>query len=111
MTRFLLIYLFLFMGAPSFSQQHFNNKLWYFGFHAAVSFNTNPPSGLGNSAMLQEEGCATMCDINGNLLFYTNGINVWNRNHQIMSNGSGLYGHQSSTQAALIVPLPGSDHI
>ncbi|MGO8056139.1 hypothetical protein, partial [Rhizobium leguminosarum] len=57
------------------------------------------------------EGVATQSDKNGNLLFYTNGIDVWNRNHEIMPNGTGLFGSQTSTQSGIIVPQPGSDSI
>ena len=58
--------------------------------------------------MITGEGCATMSDPRtGELLFYTNGIQVWNRQHQVMPNGSGLLSDRSSSQAALIVPFPG----
>jgi len=57
------------------------------------------------------EGCATISDTAGNLLFYTNGLTVWNKNHQVMENGSGLLGRESSTQGALIVPWPENDSL
>ncbi len=55
-----------------------------------------------------KEGCATICDKNGNLLFYTNGITVYNRNHQVMLNGTGLASHISALQSSIIVPWPGN---
>lgn len=85
--------------------------VWYFGQNAGIDFNTIPPTPLTNSAMDTEEGCATICDTSGNLLFYTNGEKIWNKNHQIMENGNGLLGHWSSTQSSLIVPLPKSDSL
>jgi len=85
-----------------------NSKYWYFGNQAAVAFESNGPVALTNSAMNQVEGVATMSDANGNLLFYTNGITIYNRNHQIMENGSGLLSHSSNTQAAFVVPFPGN---
>jgi gliding motility-associated-like protein len=45
----------------------------------------------------------------GNLLFYTNGVTVWNKNHEVMPNGDELLGNVSSTQSALIVKKPGLD--
>jgi hypothetical protein len=61
--------------------------------------------------MYQFEGSASISDASGNLLFYTDGITVWNKNNSVMVNGTGLYAGSSSTQAALIVPLPGSSTI
>jgi len=57
------------------------------------------------------EGCSVLSDSNGALLFYTVGRTVWNKFHQVMKNGTGLPGHSSSTQSALIVPKPGSEYI
>lgn len=85
-----------------------NSKHWYFGNQAAVVFESNGPVALTNSAMSQFEGVATMSDANGNLLFYTNGITIYNRNHQIMQNGDGLLSNNSNTQAAFVVPFPGN---
>lgn len=101
-------YLFLFVisGYFIFSQNEANN--WYFGNQAALSFSSNPPTLLLSSAMNAGEGCASVSDGGGNLLFYSNGVNVWNNNHSIMANGSGLLGNVSSSQAVLIVKQPGS---
>ena len=41
------------------------------------------------------------------LLFYTNGETVWDRNPTAIPNGTGLMGHFSSSQSALVVPVPG----
>src|SRR5690606_20622744 len=42
------------------------------------------------------------------LLFYTDGSTVWNANHVVMPNGTGLLGNSSSAQSAIIIPKPGS---
>jgi len=83
--------------------------VWYFGNKAGIDFNsgTNPVA-LFDGQMETFEGCATLCDDFGTLLFYTDGINIWNRDHQIMPNGTGLLGDSSSTQSGIIVPVPGS---
>jgi uncharacterized repeat protein (TIGR01451 family) len=58
------------------------------------------------------DGSATVSDRRtGNLLFYTDGLSIWNARHQVMPNGMGLLGHNSSTQTALIVPVPGDDSL
>lgn len=83
--------------------------VWYFGNKAGIDFNsgTNPVA-LFDGQMETFEGCATLCDDFGTLLFYTDGISIWNRDHQIMPNGTGLLGDSSSTQSGIIVPIPGS---
>ncbi len=83
--------------------------IWYFGNKAGINFNLGVnPVNLNNSQMQTFEGCATLCNSFGNLLFYTDGIKVWNRNHSEMPNGTGLFGDSSSTQSAIIVPIPDS---
>jgi gliding motility-associated-like protein len=108
MKNFLSI-IFLLFPFVSINAQQANN--WYFGDHAAVSFSTGSPLFLNNSQMQSVEGVATISDGNGSLLFYTNGITVWNKLHQQMVNGFGLNGHQSSTQSGVIVPHPYNDSI
>ncbi|WP_277926297.1 T9SS type B sorting domain-containing protein [Aestuariivivens sediminicola] len=81
---------------------------WYFGEFAGLNFNNGDPVPLLDGKLATSEGCATISDSNGNLLFYTNGVTVWDRRHEVMPNGTGLLGHSSSTESALIVPKPGS---
>lgn len=93
--------------------QDLTNNNWYFGQKAGLNFATAPPTALSNSAMQQVEGCATISDkVTGQLLFYTNGVNVWDSTHTIMSNSISpvLSGHQSSGQSAIIVPHPGNSN-
>lgn len=85
--------------------------IWYFGKNAGLDFRSGAPVPLTDGALNTEEGCASISDPNGNILFYTDGIRVWNRNHQVMPNGTNLGGHRSSTQSAIIVPSPGSTTI
>lgn len=85
--------------------------IWYFGQNAGIDFNTNPPTPLTNGAMNTVEGCATISDTNGNLLFYTNGEKIWNKNHQIMDNGDGLLGSWDATQSSIIIPQPDNDSL
>ncbi|MGB3947815.1 MAG: PKD domain-containing protein [Bacteroidia bacterium] len=83
-------------------------NIWYFGTNAGLSFNTNPPTPLTNGQLATFEGCASIADKNGDLVFYTDGITVWNKNHVAMTNGTGLLGNPSATQSAIIVPYPGT---
>ncbi|WP_452602772.1 T9SS type B sorting domain-containing protein [Pontimicrobium sp. MEBiC06410] len=81
-------------------------NIWYFGENAGLDFNSGMPVPLLDGALNTEEGCATIADTSGNLLFYTDGVTVWNRNHTVMLNGTGLNGDVSSTHSAIIVPKP-----
>ncbi|QKG52290.1 YncE family protein [Hymenobacter sp. BRD67] len=85
--------------------------LWYFGRQAGLSFASGTPTPLLDGAMTTYEGCATATTRRGELLFYTDGQTVWNRQHQPMPSGRHLMGSGSSTQSALIVPDPGSGNI
>jgi hypothetical protein len=84
---------------------------WYFGSNAAMDFSSGVPEVLYNSVMYQYEGSSSIADENGELLFYTDGLTVWNKEHEVMQNGSGLLGDASSTQSSLVVPKPYSDSI
>lgn len=81
---------------------------WYFGEQAGITFSTTPPLAVTGGALNTREGCATISNSDGDLLFYTDGSLVYNRNNQTMPHGVNLYGHSSSTQSAIIVPRPGS---
>jgi large repetitive protein len=85
---------------------------WYFGDKIGLDFSSGTPVVDTNGQMTVLEGNATISDTNGNLLFYTNGKTVWNRNHVIMMNGTGLgVGLVSSPRdCAVIIPSPSSDN-
>ena len=79
---------------------------WFFGENAGVDFSSGSPVADTAGSLNTIEGCATISDVAGNLLFYTDGTTVWNRNHLIMPTGNGLFGNASSSQSAIIVPKP-----
>lgn len=107
--RKLLFVLILFYGATCLSQGEAN--VWYFGENAGLDFNNGAPVAITNGQLVTDEGCATISNATGQLLFYTDGVTVYNRNHSIMLNGTGLLGHASSTQSATIIPQPGTTHL
>ena len=80
---------------------------WYFGDSAGIHFTPSGPVADANGAISTSEGCASISDNSGNLLFYTDGTSVYNNQHTVMPNGTGLLGNPSSTQSAIIVPRPG----
>jgi gliding motility-associated-like protein len=101
----------VFIVSINFGTSQNQVKKWYFGGYAALDFATNPPTALTNGSLTTWEGCSSIADASGNLLFYTNGIRIWNKAHTIMANGSGLLGDNSSAQSALIVKQPGSNSL
>lgn len=83
-------------------------NIWYFGLEAGINFNTIPATPLTDGLLTTWDNSTAIADYNGNLLFYSNGETVWNKNHQVMSNGTGLAGSTTGGQCAMIVPQPES---
>lgn len=83
---------------------------WYFGNYAEINFATSPAS-AGNAALTYStidqgyESVVSMSDKDGNLLFYTNSKDVWNRNHQQI-NATDVFENYSSTPGVIAVPYP-----
>lgn len=79
-----IVFVFIFL---SFFSEIFAQKragVWYFGENAGLNFNVDPAVPLTDGALNTEEGCATVCNAQGDLLFYTDGITVYNKNHAQM---------------------------
>ena len=87
-----------------FSQGEFNQ--WRFGLHAGLNFNFLPPSAVSGSVLNAIHVTITQSDSLGNLLFYSDGQTIWNKNNIVMPNGSGLYGGYSK-QSVFLIPDPG----
>lgn len=107
------------ISASSFLFGQKEKNIWYFGDKSGVNFNTVPPTPLVDGQMRAYEGCATISDTAGNLLFYTNGGpltdfgysgGIWNRNHQLMPNGvlADTSGCTSAAISSVIIPNPGN---
>ena len=103
-----LIFILIFTSYISFSQGEANN--WYFGDSAGISFDTGTPESISSPSIKIStyEGCSSISDAEGKLLFYSDGSNVWNASHALMPNGRNLLGHPSSTQSAMVIPRPKS---
>jgi len=89
-----------------YSQGEFNN--WYFGDHAGITFNYgDPPVALTDcsTAFWCNAATITESDSLGHLLFYSDGIKVYNRNHFVMPNGHGVNPNNASgNQMVFYVP-------
>lgn len=108
MKFFSSLFLFFILNI-GFSQQQASN--WYFGNNAGLSFNTGNPIAVTNGQLVTYEGCAVLSNDIGELLFYTDGVTIYNKNHAEMINGTGLLGHSSSTHSGTIVPKPGNPNL
>jgi hypothetical protein len=83
---------------------------WYFGDNSGMHFNALTPQATFGQ-LQANQGSASMSDTAGNLLFYTDGHMVYNKQHQIMVNGLPISDGVESSQPAVIIPKPGvPDH-
>lgn len=115
MRNLYLSVIFVFLSLAGTAQSN-EGGIWYFGAYAGLDFcnqQTNgDPTPLMNSMLTTNEGVATIADAACNLLFYTDGIKVWDATHTQMTNtlatspGGALQGDPSSTQSGVIVPRP-----
>lgn len=105
MKRIYLLALLAVISSNLNAQNEANH--WYFGTYAYLDFTGASPV-AGNGPMTTTEGTASISSASGELLFYTNGVDVYDSSHTIMPNGSGLMGDVSTTQSAIIVPNPAS---
>jgi hypothetical protein len=104
--RFFLFF-FCLLSLQTYSQKE--HSKWCFGSKATLDFLSGTPVAVANSSINSLEGCMSLADSSGNLLFYTDGVSVWNKNHAIMDNGNGLMGHSSTTQSSFVVKKPGQN--
>ena len=104
-----LLYGLLFGLLPLFANAQGEYANWYFGQQAGLRFATgSAPQPLPGSAMIAASGCATLSDAAGNLLFYTNGEQVWNRQHQVMAGGQSLGGNTRAAQGCAVLRVQGA---
>ncbi|MBK8500572.1 MAG: hypothetical protein IPL52_17560 [Flavobacteriales bacterium] len=104
--RSLLVLQLLGVGVLACAQGERN--IWYFGQHAGLDFSGGAPVPLSDGMLDTDEGCAVATDATGQLLFYSDGVSVWHRNHGVMMNGTGLLGSSTTTQSCAIAAKPGS---
>ncbi|MDZ4746542.1 MAG: PKD domain-containing protein [bacterium] len=102
--RRLLFAVFLILPLCCLAQRQ--NDVWYFGGGAGIDFSSGIPTPILGPFFTQE-GTASVCDsTTGAFLFTTDGKTIYDRNLAPMPNGNNLIGGWSSTQSALIVPMP-----
>ncbi|MBS4000977.1 MAG: hypothetical protein KGZ71_10900 [Desulfobulbaceae bacterium] len=110
LTLILILNLLLFTTGIYSQKESYS---WYFGSNAGLTFDTpdGEPVALENSQINTLEGVSSISDSTGKLMFYTDGVRVWNSLHIVMNPDTAMHGHFSSTQSALIVKKPGVNSI
>ena len=79
----------LFTLCTAWGQKTYN--VWAFGYKSGLNFNTSPASFAKSKSFIDHAPpnsppsfYTSVCDKEGNLKFYTNGMDVWNRDHFLM---------------------------
>jgi gliding motility-associated-like protein len=80
---------------------------WILGDGIGITFKSGHPEKI-NDGKWNTFINAVVSDVNGNLLFYTDGISVSDRSYNKMPNGDGLIGTQYFAPTCQIVPVPGN---
>lgn len=95
-------------AALAFSQHEFDN--WIFGNGLGLNFSSGSPVVI-SSAINGWDNCASISDSAGRLLFYSEGYSLYDKNGNIMPNGSNLHGDTTGGNSATIVKQPGNDSL
>ncbi|MEX2596836.1 MAG: hypothetical protein WEC59_07890, partial [Salibacteraceae bacterium] len=100
---------FLFISNLTIAQS--SADWWFFGDKAGLNFTAIGPVPSTEGVLKSVEGCATISDEFGSLLFYTRGDTVWDSTHSVMQNGTGLIANGIAGDGSMnsfIVPRPGN---
>jgi|GEM_PF-2258667 len=110
MKIYITVLLTLLFPLGAFAQGEGN--IWVFGTGAGIDFNSGSAVAISSSCT-GAEGTASICTEDGDLLMYSNGKSVWNRENDMMPEGASLMASDpsSTSQASAIVPVPGSDSL
>lgn len=86
-------------------------NIWYFGNGAGIDFNPLPdnPAVPIDGPLQTPEGTSVISDRNGQVIFSTDGSTVYDKLNQVISPPGGIGGNNTSSQSALIIPVPGDE--
>lgn len=86
---------------------------WYLTESNMLDFSSGVPVSDNNfPSRVAQEGCAVQSNESGELLFYTNGVSVWNNANVLINTNNPLFGstqfnYSHGKRGVLIVPDPG----
>ncbi|HIA06989.1 MAG TPA: PKD domain-containing protein, partial [Flavobacteriales bacterium] len=109
------------VGATTFNEvidtrsnyKHKEANVWYNNLNLGIDFNCTNPQLLTETSQYMSnnpEGTGSICDADGNLLWYSDGEELYNKIHERTDNGDWLRG-KSSKHTSLFVKKPGSSDI
>ena len=112
MKNLYYVFLLIFFFNKGYSQNDLQNANWTVRANRRIdffptsnplnTFSSNISGGFGSTF-----NSASVSDRNGNFLFYTDGVTVWDSNDDVMDNGTDLLGQESPlSQNVLIIPNP-----
>ncbi len=106
LVRNVLLGIFFLLTVLVFGQKHQNN--WYFGRNAAIQFSGTPTTAsvATDNTMITIASACISDSLTGELLFYTNGQKVWNKNRIVMPNAFAVT--TAPVGEVIIVPHPGN---
>jgi len=107
--RKLITILLILCSFTLFAQKEAN--IWYFGDKCGLDFNSGEPVPINIFYQYSYRGTASISDSSGNLLFYSDGKDLYNRENDKMLNGENLKGYRDATQRILFVQKPDSDNL
>ena len=113
-----LAIMFTFIGLSQVNAQDLTDLHWYFGNSTSnIQFDKNGrepylednqaiPFGIGGSAVIADQ-------LTGNLLFYTDGVQVFDRTHNLVPNGTSIISVAGGTfnQSVVTCPIPGQSDL
>ncbi|MBK6989722.1 MAG: T9SS type A sorting domain-containing protein [Bacteroidetes bacterium] len=108
MFKAIVLAALFFITLLSYSQKY--GHQWHFGNQAGIDFKGCEATAITTSAINGFEGCAAISDSAGDLLFYTNSDQVWNKQNIAMANGN-LISSNGTISQVLIIPKPSSTTI
>ncbi|NOY49257.1 MAG: hypothetical protein GXO88_01625 [Chlorobi bacterium] len=109
MKNKILSILLVFVASIAYTQMESAN--WFFGENAGLTFKNYLPEAITDGSLSTMEACSSISDQQGHLMFYTDGISVWDNTHNLMPHGDMLLGNPSSSQSGIVVARPASDNL
>ena len=107
MVRMLRLICFLFLLPASLQAQEGN--IWVTNGGYRLDFNTGSPALSSGHPVVPNPGTASVCDDNGQLLFYSDGYRVWDAQDQVSPGSDSLLPFTMGPQAISLVRQPGSN--